>query len=198
MTLGMGPTGTGIGPRGGRRAGWGASAAFGPGQALTPRQAQHRIRALRVGIIRRANEILQAAAVPLHNRWKANIAARGWVGDMEFGDDESPWEGSNIPEVEIGGGGEYSTGRYYNSITTEVSNRMEVHVGSTIPRPSGRGLRVWSYPEALEFGTQKMPAMPTLRPALDSEGPAMERKSREVFNALAELYLMGGPNLRQP
>lgn len=189
----MGPTPTGIGPRGGSRAGWGISnpgfGSVGFGEVLTLRQAQYRVRNLRLAVRKKAHEMLEAAAEPLRAQWRENIAAMGWTGTSGFELlDEDDQDRSNLRDDDDGSA---SSGRYYNSIAIEVDSALEVHVGSTIPRPSGRGLTTWSYPEALEFGTSVAPAYPTLRPALDQAGPAMESKSREVFEALAAGYLSG-------
>lgn len=194
MTMQMGPSQVrragGYGQS--ARAGWGLSTIRmgGPGQTITIQEARRRIRSLKKGVRNKASEMLKAAGEVLRDEWRENIAGMGWTGTSGFEYlDEEDEDRSGLREE--GSSLERSTGRYYNSIAVEVDSDLEVHVGSTIPRPSGRGLRVISYPEALEFGTAVADAYPTLRPALDTAGPAMERKTKEVFDALCDGYLSG-------
>lgn len=188
MTLNMGPSGV-RGPT--ARKGWGISTVrMSNGRAITIAEARRRVRAMKNGVVKKAALMLRAAAEPLAEQWRDNIAAEGWgPGGSEEGDDEltALFEERGLEYGTEGG----STGRYYNSIAVEVTDDLEVHVGSTIPRPSGRGLRSWSYPEALEYGTSKAEARPTLGPAIEQAGPKMESKSSAVFNALLDGYADG-------
>lgn len=163
------------------------------GQRITIPEARRRIRSLRAGVKANATKILKAAAEPLVEKWKENIDAEGWgpSGSAAAISAEAS-EGYQGVAEELGA---QSTGRYYNSIMSEVDSDLEVHVGSNIPRPSGRGLTQWSYPEALEFGTSVAPAFPTLRPALDEAGPEMEKKTREIFYTMCDRYLMLGTGM---
>jgi len=180
------------------RRGWGLQSvrAGGPGQTITIQEARRRIRKLRLNVRKNAARMLMAAAQPLVDQWKDNIAAEGWAGSgLDIGgifDDEEAAETrrSGYTLEEAGEGEAGSTGRYYDSIKSEVDSDLEVHVGSTIPRPSGRGLKTWSYPEALEYGTSRAQAYPTLRPALDMAGPEMERESKRLFDQFLAATLM--------
>jgi len=177
-----GPTSTGIGPRGGQRQGWGFTGMSSMGPAITVREFRRRVRGLKTGVRRRAREMLYAAAEPLRDQWRENIAARGWTGE------------GGVTEGAFGNEMEYeslSSGRYYNSIVIQATADLELEVGSNIPRPSGRGLTSWSYPEALEYGTSRAPAFPTMTPAFDEAGPKMESKAKEIFDALVLGYMSG-------
>ena len=98
---------------------------------------------------------LEAAALPLENRWKENIR--------------------NYPLVR--------TGTYLRSVhhnAPEMSgDGGTVEVGTDIVDPP--------YPAFLEFGTSKMSAKPTARPALDESGEEM----RSEFEAVLKQQLRG-------
>jgi hypothetical protein len=203
MTFRLGPSdirrAQGAGPS--ARKGWGLSTIRmgGVGQTLTLEEGRRRIASLRTGVKDKASAMLMAAAIPLKEKWKDNIAAEGWTGTAGFEqlheeDEEVRWSSMRLEKA----GKPSSTGRYYNSIEAEVDSQMEVHVGSTIPRPSGRGLRRWSYPEALELGfvhplSGDFIQIPTLRPAIDEVGDVMEKKTMDVFSSICDAYLMGKP-----
>jgi len=60
----------------------------------------------------------------------------------------------------------YRTGNYYDSIRREVTGDMEVHVGTDARNPQDGA----PYPQYLEFGTSRMAARPTWKPAIDEVG----------------------------
>jgi hypothetical protein len=197
MTFQMGPSPI-RGPT--ARKGWGLKPVRmgGPGQTITLQEGRRRIANLRKGVKDKAAAMLMAAALPLKEAWKENIVAETWTGtagfEMLHDEDDVRWSSMRFEEAAKNS----STGRYLNSIEAEVDSKLEVHVGSTIPRPSGRGLRRWSYPEALEFGfihpiSGEFIQFPTLQPALDSEGPKMEAETRRVFDQICAGYLMKKP-----
>jgi hypothetical protein len=191
-----------IGPQRGVRASFGPSARPGWGFApvrMTPNtitiaEARRRLKTLKANVRNNATRLLKEAGEILADEWRENIADQGWgpdggvalEGDTELLE-EFRERGLDVAETESG-----STGRYYRSIAVEVDSELEVHVGSTIPRPSGRGLRRWSYPEILEFGSSNMAARPTLRPAIDSAGPAMIRRTQQLHGTLLKRFLMDG------
>jgi hypothetical protein len=143
-------------------------------------------------IRKNAAKILKKGGEILADQWRENIDLESWnpetamQGAEEFVKATGMGDVSRIKDVSK------STGRYYRSIMVEVSNDLEVHVGSNIPRPSGRGLTQVSYPELLEFGTVNFEAIPTLRPAIDEAGPAMEREMRKAFDGMNTAYLLRG------
>ena len=175
------------------RPGWGLKPVTvgGPGKVLTLEQARARIRELRSNIRNNAKRMLTEAGNILADQWRENIAAENWGpgGEAESGDEKlmSVFARHGLDVAQTAGG---STGRYYNSIAVEVADDLEVHVGSTIPRPSGRGLRRWSYPEILEYGSSQMAARPTFRPAIDTAGPKMIARTEQIHRVLIERVLM--------
>jgi hypothetical protein len=137
----------------------------------------------------KATAMLLEASEELVDEWKLQIDAEGYGPESLSGGDLGLREES----VEfIEGKTSRSTGRYYNSIENEVDQDLEVHIGSNIPRPSGRGLEEASYPELLEYGTSQFEGMFILQHALDEAGPAMEAETVRIFNILLNRTLMQG------
>lgn len=174
------------------RSGWGVAPVRG-GNTIMPAEAKRRIANLRMHVRKNATRMLKEAGEILAKQWRENIEGMGWgpngFGDALDAEDEARFASLGLQEAKDVS---RSTGRYYRSIAVEVDSELEVHVGSTIPRPSGRSLRSWSYPEALEYGTSTAEAYPTLRPAIDEAGPAMQDATDRVHRVLLQRFLMGG------
>lgn len=181
----------------GARYGWGLTTVHaGYGNTISIGEARRRLRTLSATLHQKATAFLEETADLLVDQWKENIAAEGWGGGTGAEELASAFEQEDLTAAERGftegPKGTVSTGRYYNSIRREVDHDLEIHIGSTIPRPSGRGLKRISYPEALEFGTSVAEAYPTLRPALDEVGPTMEKRTQVLFRRLLEQTLIQG------
>lgn len=92
-------------------------------------------------------EMLLAAGLPLETRWKELVLERA-----------------------------YRSGRYYDSIHTEVDDNFNIIVGSDAVNDDGD-----PYPIYLEYGTQYMAARPTWRPAIDEASPEAHAQAELVW-----------------
>lgn len=171
---------------GSHRQGWGIST-VSMSTTITPQEAKRRIRMLRENIRDMGNGILLGAAHLLKDQWKYEIDAEGYGPSASGGELGLRTEVQESIEA-----ASRSTGRYYDSIEAEVDQDLQIHVGSTIPRPSGRGLEQASYPELLEYGTSKFEGMFILKHALDAVRPDMEAATFGVYSAILKQTLMEG------
>jgi len=171
--------------------GWGLET-ISMGSTLTVPEARRRIRMLAGMLKEKATEMLLEASGELVDEWKLQIDAEGYGPSGSGGEIGLRGESLERLDEEISGSSNKSTGRYYHSIRNEVDQDLEVHVGSDIPRPSGRGLEEASYPELLEFGTSQFEGMYILTHALEEAGPAMEAETVRIFNILLKRTLMQG------
>jgi len=171
------------------RQGWGLETVT-MGTTLTVPEARRRLRNLADSLKDQATGILLGAAHVLVDEWKLQIDAEGYGPESATGGEALGLREESVEFLEDKAS--RSTGRYYNSIRAEVDQDLEVHVGSDIPRPSGRGLEEAAYPELLEFGTSQFEGMYILTHALEEAGPVMEDETVRVFNILLNRTLMQG------
>lgn len=125
------------------------------GKVLSIPQFRQKVRGLRRDARKAGRQILVESAEVLEMRWKELILERA-----------------------------YKTGEFYDSVSTEVTNDLEVIVGAT----ARNEVDGYPYPEALEFGTMYMAPRPTLRPAIDMSRGEVEGRAAEVFQDFVETY----------
>ena len=169
--------------------GWGLETVT-MGTTLSVPEARRRLRQLGSVLKDKATEMLLEASKELVDEWKLQIDAEGYGPESATGGSDLGLREESVEFLEEKTS--RTTGRYYNSIRNKVDQDLEVHVGSDIPRPSGRGLEVASYPELLEYGTSQFEGMYILTHALAEAAPAMEAETVRIYNILLKRVLMQG------